>query len=71
LRWPLPAEISEAQLEAALFAAALGKDRDMEAHRLLPDFAHIREELQPYKHTTRQLPWGEYWAARRANSSSP
>ena len=29
----------------------------------LPDFAHIHEELQRHKHTTRQLLWEEYRAA--------
>jgi transposase len=63
LSWPLPAEMSEAQLEAALFPAALGQDREPDSDRPLPDFAHVHEELQHHKYTTRQLLWEEYRAA--------
>lgn len=61
---PLPAEMSEAQLEAAPFPAAQAEDRDIHCNRPLPDFAHIHEELAAaHKHTTRQLLWEEYRAA--------
>jgi transposase len=60
LSWPLPTEMSEAQLETALFPAALGKGHEPESDRPLPDFAHFHEELQRHKHTTRQLLWEEY-----------
>ena len=60
LSWPLPAEMSEAQVEASLFPAALGKGHDPDSDRPLPDFAHLHEELQQHKHTTRQLLWEEY-----------
>ncbi len=63
LSWPLPAEMSEAQLETALFPAALGKVREPEPEPPLPDFAYIHEELQRHKHATRQLLWEEYRAA--------
>jgi transposase len=62
LSWPLPAEMSEAQLETALFPAALGQGREPESDRPLPDFAHLHEELQQHKHTTRQLLWEDYRA---------
>ena len=63
LSWPLPAEMSEAQLETALFPAALGKVHEPESEPPLPDFAYIHEELQRHKHATRQLLWEEYRAA--------
>ena len=63
LHWPLPAEMTESELEAALFPADSGKGREPTAERPLPDFAHIHEELQRHKHTTRQLLWEEYRAA--------
>ena len=63
LNWPLPAEMTEAELEAALFPTDPGKSREPTAERPLPDFAHIHEELQRHKHTTRQLLWEEYRAA--------
>ena len=62
LSWPLPAEMSEAQVEAALFPAAPGKNHAPDSARPLPDFAHLHEELQRHKHTTRQLLWEEYRA---------
>jgi hypothetical protein len=61
--------MSEAELEAALFPAdphyggQASKGREPTANRALPDFARIHEELQQYKHTTRQLLWEEYRAA--------
>ena len=63
LKWPLPSEMSETELEAALFPADPGKGREPAAERALPDFAHIHEELQQHKHTTRQLLWEEYRTA--------
>lgn len=64
LSWPLPAEMTEAELAAALFPADPGKGARRKAERPLPDFAHIHEELQGHKHTTRQLLWEEYRAAQ-------
>ena len=63
LSWPLPAEMSEAELEAALFPTVPSKSSEPGAQRSLPDFAHLHEELQRHKHTTRQLLWEEYRAA--------
>jgi hypothetical protein len=63
LSWPLPAEMSEARLEAALFPTVPGKSSEPGAQRSLPDFARLHEELQRHKHTTRQLLWEEYRAA--------
>src|SRR5579883_2344893 len=45
LRWPLPAEMTEGELEARLFPADPGKDQEPTAKRPLPDFTHIHEEL--------------------------
>ena len=64
LSWPLPAEMSESELEAKLFPADPGKGARCKTERPLPDFAHIHEELQGHKHTTRQLLWEEYRAAQ-------
>jgi hypothetical protein len=63
LSWPLPAEMSEAELEMALFPTEPSKSSEPGAQRPLPDFAHLHEELQRHKHTTRQLLWEEYRAA--------
>jgi transposase len=60
LSWPLPEQMSEPELEAALFptgpAPARAPARD------LPDFADIHKELQEHKHVTLQLLWEEYRA---------
>jgi len=55
--------MTETELKAALFPAGPAKGRELTAERALPDFAHIHEELQRHKHTTRQLLWEEYRAA--------
>lgn len=62
LSWPLPAGMSEAKLVRALFPADCGPSKPAD-QRALPDFAHIHEELQQHKHTTRQLLWEEYRTA--------
>ena len=62
LSWPLPSEMSEAELERALFPAESVTSQP-DGGRALPDFAHIHEELQRHKHTTRQLLWEEYRTA--------
>jgi transposase len=61
LSWPLPAEISEAELERKLFAVDAIPAKP--TSKSLPDFAHVHEELQRHKHTTLQLLWEEYRAA--------
>jgi transposase len=57
LPWPLPADIDEAQLEAALYP---GKDEKTEAEvKTKPDYAYIaREVCRP--HVTRQLLYEEF-----------
>ncbi len=65
LSWPLPAEMSESELEARLFPVDPGKGSDSaKRDKPVPDFAHIHEELQQHKHTTRQLLWEEYRAVQ-------
>ena len=61
LSWPLPAEMSEAELEPRLFAAEIISAKP--TSKALPDLAHVHEELQRHKHTTLQLLWEEYRAA--------
>lgn len=61
LKWPLPAEMSEAELERKLFP--VDPDRAKTDSKALPDFAVIHEELQSHKHATLQLLWEEYRAA--------
>jgi transposase len=60
LSWPLPEQMSEAELEAALFSADAKPPRA--PARDLPDFSHIHKELQEHKHVTLQLLWDEYTA---------
>jgi transposase len=52
LSWPLPAEMTEQELESALFADDGNPDQEPPAQRSLPDFARLHEELQRHKHTT-------------------
>jgi len=63
LSWPLSAEISEVDLEAALFPPE-GKAPPPAGQRPMPDFVHIHQELQQHQHTTLQLLWEEYRAAQ-------
>jgi transposase len=63
LSWPPPAEMSEEQLETALFPVSPGRQPRATGKRPLPDFAHLHRELQQHPHTTRQLLWEEYCAA--------
>jgi transposase len=60
LSWPLPPEMSEADLERKLFPFDSGVVRP--GAKTPPDFAHIHQELQTHKHTTLQLLWEEYRA---------
>lgn len=57
LKWPLPEDWDEEQVEAALFGGEPIRTR--EAERALPDFAAIREQRQKQKHVTLQLLWEE------------
>jgi transposase len=63
LSWPLPVEMSETELETALFPVEPRSGAESARQRPLPDFAHLHEELQRHQHTTRQLLWEEYRAA--------
>jgi len=60
LSWPLPVEMSEIALEAALFPADSNSGRPIDGQRPLPDSAHLHEELRQHQHTTRRLLWEEY-----------
>jgi transposase len=62
LSWPLPAEVGETELEAALLPAE--PSPGTAGQRTMPDFAYIHQELQQHKHTTLQLLWEEYRAAQ-------
>src|SRR4051812_17323387 len=57
LGWPLPAEMTDAALEAQLFTAA-GKKQG-HRRRAEPDWAAVHRELKR-KHVTLQILWDEY-----------
>jgi transposase len=57
LSWPLPEELSDAALEAKLFAHAGGKQGYR--RQIEPDWASIPRELKR-KHVTLSLLWHEY-----------
>jgi transposase len=57
LNWPLPAEMTDAALEAALFAA-VGTKQGHRRHRE-PDWPEIHRELKR-KHVTLAMLWDEY-----------
>jgi len=57
LGWPLPAELTDAVLEAQLFTAA-GKKQG-HRRRAEPDWAAVHRELKR-KHVTLQILWDEY-----------
>jgi len=57
LSWPLPVEMTDAALEAALFAAIGTKQGHR--RRLEPDWAEIHRELKR-KHVTLTMLWDEY-----------
>src|SRR4051795_11960182 len=57
LGWPLPAELTDAALEARLFTAA-GKKQG-HRRRAEPDWAAVHRELKR-KHLTLQILWDEY-----------
>ena len=57
LGWPLPAEMTDAVLEAQLFTAVGTKQGHR--RRAEPDFAVIHRELK-HKHITLQILWDEY-----------
>jgi len=57
LSWPLPAEMTDAALESALFAAAGTKQGHR--RRVEPNWAEIHRELKR-KHVTLTMLWDEY-----------
>ena len=57
LSWPLPAELTDAALEAQLFSAA-GKKQG-HRRRTEPDWTSVHRELKR-KHVTLQILWDEY-----------
>ena len=62
LKWPLPEDWDDEQLNAALFGSEPIRTREPE--HALSDFAMLHEQRQKSKHVTRQLLWEEY---REAN----
>ena len=58
LNWPLGEEWDEDRLEAALFPP--GQSPARPAQHPLPDFAHIREQLEQHRDLTKELLWEEY-----------
>ena len=60
LGWPLPAELSEAEVEAKLYPAAATASGAPFTTRPLPDFSKVQQELRSRKETTLQLLWEEY-----------
>ena len=60
LSWPLPAETTDAELDALLYPPAPPDSGAASVHKPLPDLARIHTELRAGKHTTLQLLWEEY-----------
>lgn len=58
LKWPLPEEWDEDRLEAVLFPPNEGPRAP--AQRPLPDFSHVREQLERHRDLTKELLWEEY-----------
>jgi transposase len=56
LRWPLPEELGDAELEQRLFPPPTPAN----SSRLFPDFQEVHRELQSRKHITLNLLWQEY-----------
>jgi transposase len=63
LGWPLPADLDDGQIEALLFRRAAPPDQ-----YVVPDFAHVHQELKR-KGVTLQLLWEEYEAAHGERAS--
>ncbi len=57
LGWPLPEELSDADLEERLFPSAAPP---VTGTRFIPDFQKVHKELQSRKHVTLNLLWQEY-----------
>ncbi len=56
LRWPLPEDLGDAELEQLLFPPPTPPN----SSRLFPDFQEVHRELQSRKHVTLNLLWQEY-----------
>jgi hypothetical protein len=67
LSWPLPEEMNDEALEAALYASR----RTKRGHRRIeePDWAGVHHELKR-KHVTLLILWDEYIAATRAGTAT-
>src|SRR5215468_4852761 len=50
LSWPLPAELTEVELESVLFPSA-GKAPESPANPKMADWSYLHQELQQHKHT--------------------
>ena len=59
LAWPLPTEMTEPALDAALYSSP-PRPAEPTSGRPRPDFEQLRQELQDNKNTTLQLLWQEY-----------
>ena len=59
LSWPFPPDLTEAELDARLFAGAEFRGRNKD--RPIPEWTHIHKELHR-KGVTKQLLWEEYLA---------
>src|SRR5215467_4262186 len=57
ITWPIPPEISDAELEARLFTPAGFR----ESTRPVPDWAKVHQELK-WRHVTLMILWEEYHA---------
>src|ERR1700677_1720402 len=58
LKWPLAEEWDEPRLEAALFPP--NAETRTPARRPLPDFQHVRQQLEQHRELTKELLWEEY-----------
>lgn len=56
--WPLPADISEAEIEHRLFGERTHVPR--RGSRPAPDWARVHDELQEHRNVTLRLLWEEY-----------
>ena len=68
VKWPLPADYDDAQLEERL----LGRRRVTARYeKAEPVFAVVHEQLKSHKYVTLQLLWEEYIEQQRAISRCP
>ena len=67
VKWPLPSEWDESQLEEALFGGR--PEPPSRRSYPAPDFAAIHQELQTHSHLTLELLWEEYRQANAAGAA--